>query len=115
MFELPYSLFKYLILFNRHQHHPQHRHLAALFLLRRHQPHDAAGGDGGGAGGIEGGDVEPSQSRFARQGRVAAPSIRSASLASCWPLPQQLLPVSATGGGRRCCPQRGSHWQAGEL
>ena len=42
-----------------------------------------------------------------RQGRVAAPSIRSASLASCWPLPQQRLPVSATGGGRRCCPCRG--------
>ena len=38
--------------------------------------------------------------------RVAAPSIRIvpwAALASCWPLPQQLLPVSATGGGRRCC------------
>ena len=32
--------------------------------------------------------------------RVAAPSIRIvpwAALASCWPLPQQLLPVSATG------------------
>jgi len=43
----------------------------------------------------------------ARQGRVAAPSIRSALLASCWPLPQQRLPVSATGGGRRCCPYRG--------
>ena len=36
----------------RHQHHPQHRHLPALFLLRRHQSHDAAGRDGGGAGGI---------------------------------------------------------------
>ena len=38
--------------------------------------------------------------------RVAAPSIRIvplAALASCWPLPQQPLPVSATGGGRRCC------------
>ena len=37
---------------------------------------------------------------------VAAPSIRIvpwAALASCWPLPQQLLPVSATGGGRRRC------------
>ena len=42
-----------------------------------------------------------------RQGRVAAPSIRCALLASCWPLPQQRLPVSATGGGRRCCPCRG--------
>ena len=41
--------------------------------------------------------------------RVAAPSIRIvpwAALASCWPLPQQLLPVSATGGGRRCCTLR---------
>ena len=38
--------------------------------------------------------------------RVAAPSIRIvpwAARASFWPLPQQLLPVSATGGGRRCC------------
>ena len=38
--------------------------------------------------------------------QVAAPSIRIvpwAALASCWPLPQQLLPVSATGGGRRRC------------
>ena len=32
-----------------------------------------------------------------RQGQVAASSIRCAPLASCWPLPQQLLPVSATG------------------
>ena len=41
--------------------------------------------------------------------RVAAPSIRFvpwAALASCWPLPQQLLSVSATGGGRRCCTLR---------
>ena len=38
--------------------------------------------------------------------RVAAPSICFvpwAALASCWPLPQQLLPVSAAGGGRRRC------------
>ena len=38
--------------------------------------------------------------------RVAAPSIRIvpwAALASCWPLPQQLLPVSTAGGGRRRC------------
>ena len=27
----------------------------------------------------------------------------SLSLASCWPRPQQLLPVSAAGGGRRRC------------
>ena len=39
--------------------------------------------------------------------RVAAPSIRSALLASCWPRPHQRLPVSATGGGRRCCSYRG--------
>ena len=41
--------------------------------------------------------------------RVAAPSIRIvpwAARASCWPLPQQLLPVSAAGGGRRCCSGR---------
>ena len=31
------------------------------------------------------------------------PVSASLTLASCWPLPQQLLPVSATGGGRRCC------------
>ena len=55
-----------------------------------------------------------SQSRFTRQGRVAAPSIRRAPLASCWPRPQQLLPVSAAGGGRRRCPQRGSHWHVGQ-
>ena len=38
--------------------------------------------------------------------RVAAPRVRfvqSFALASCWPLPQQLLPVSAAGGGRRRC------------
>ena len=38
--------------------------------------------------------------------RVAAPSIRIVpwvARASCWPLPQQLLPVSAAGGGRRRC------------
>ena len=38
--------------------------------------------------------------------RVAAPSIRLvpwAALASCWPLPQQLLLASATGRSRRCC------------
>ena len=42
----------------------------------------------------------------ARRYRVAAPSIRFvpwAALASCWPLPQQLLPASAAGGGRRRC------------
>ena len=34
------------------------------------------------------------------------PASASLSLASCWPLPQQLLPVSAAGGGRRRCSQR---------
>ena len=42
------------------------------------------------------------------------PASASLSLASCWPLPQQLLPVSAAGGGRRRCPQRESHWQDGK-
>ena len=50
----------------------------------------------------------PSPSRLCRAtARVAALSIRSASLASCWPRPQQRLPVSATGGGRRRCSYRG--------
>ena len=26
---------------------------------------------------------------------------------SCWPLPQQLFPVPATGGGHRCCINSG--------
>ena len=43
------------------------------------------------------------------------PASASLPLASRWPLPQQLLPVSATGGGRRRCPQRGSHWHVGQL
>ena len=40
--------------------------------------------------------------------RVAAPCVCFApwaALASCRPLPQQLLPVSAAGGGRRRCKQ----------
>ena len=45
--------------------------------------------------------------------RVAAPGVYFgpwAGLISCRPRPQQLLPVSATGGGRRCCPvQRFAH------
>ena len=43
--------------------------------------------------------------------RVAAPCICFvpwAALASCRPRPQQLLPVSATGGGRRRCPKQSS-------
>ena len=43
------------------------------------------------------------------------PASASLPLASCWPRPQQLLPVSAAGGGRRRCSQRGSPWQAGPL
>ena len=38
--------------------------------------------------------------------RVAAPSgciVPWAARASCWPQPQQLLPASAAGSGRRCC------------
>ena len=35
------------------------------------------------------------------------PASASLSLASCWPQPQQRLPVSATGGGRRRCLPRG--------
>ena len=31
------------------------------------------------------------------------PASASLPIASCWPRPQQLLPVSATGGGRRRC------------
>ena len=31
------------------------------------------------------------------------PRVPWAARASCWPLPQQLLPASATGRGRRCC------------
>ena len=51
-----------------------------------------------GAGGLR----EPHRKRT----RVAAPSgciVPWAARASCWPQPQQLLPVSATGSGRRCC------------
>ena len=45
------------------------------------------------------------------------PASASLSLASCWPLPQQLLPVSAAGGGRRRCPQRESlyEWLVGKM
>ena len=52
---------------------------------------------------------------FGATARVAAPSIRCALLASCWPRPQQLLPVSAAGGGRRRCSQRERLWQVGPL
>ena len=52
----------------------------------------------------------PSQSRrklLAKAG-LRLPASASLPLASCWPLPQQLLPVSATGGGRRRCPKGGA-------
>ena len=38
------------------------------------------------------------------------PASASLSLASCWPRPQQRLPVSAAGGGRRRCSQRERLW-----
>ena len=38
----------------------------------------------------------------------------SLPLASCWPRPQQLLPVSAAGGGRRRCSRRERHWRVGQ-
>ena len=41
-----------------------------------------------------------------KETRVAAPSgcvVPWAVRASCWPQPQQLLPASAAGSGRRCC------------
>ena len=51
----------------------------------------------------------PLSHRFAMpQPGLRHPASATLSLASCWPLPQQLLPVSAAGGGRRRCPQRGS-------
>ena len=45
------------------------------------------------------------------------PESASLSLASCWPLPQQLLPASAAGGGRRRCSQRESlyEWMVGKM
>ena len=43
------------------------------------------------------------------------PASASLPLASCWPRPQQLLPVSATGGGRRRCSQRERLWHTGPL
>ena len=40
---------------------------------------------------------------FYKEPGLRLPASASLPLASCWPLPQQLLPVSATGGGRRRC------------
>ena len=63
------------------------------------------------------GSVDRALSRLLTQPQAGLrhPAFASLSLASCWPLPQQLLPVSAAGGGRRRCPQRERPWQAGEL
>ena len=41
------------------------------------------------------------------------PASASLPLASRWPLPQQLLPVSAAGGGRRRCPKGGATGESG--
>ena len=51
-----------------------------------------------------GGKKEPSGLFFSAPGCGSQhPRVPWAALASCWPLPQQLLPASATGRGRRCC------------
>ena len=55
---------------------------------------------------VQRGKVAAISTRWSR--RVAAPCVCFvpwAALASCRPLPQQLLPVSAAGGGRRRCKQ----------
>ena len=41
--------------------------------------------------------------RFRAKAGLRLPASAALPLASCWPLPQQLLPVSAAGGGRRRC------------
>ena len=51
-----------------------------------------------------GGKKEPSGLLLSAPGCGSQhPCVPWAALASCWPLPQQLLPASATGRGRRCC------------
>ena len=51
-----------------------------------------------------GGKKEPSGLFFNASGCGSQhPRVPWAARASCWPLPQQLLPASATGRGRRCC------------
>ena len=47
-----------------HQHHPQYRHQPAVFLLRRHQPDDAAGRNGHRAVGVPRRDVKPDVPRL---------------------------------------------------
>ena len=56
-------------------------------------------------GSRETGLSSPSSLALAKAG-LRLPVSASLSLASCWPLPQQLLPVPAAGGGRRRCSQR---------
>ena len=54
-----------------------------------------------------GGKKEPSGLFFSASGCGSQhPRVPWAARASCWPLPQQLLPASATGRGRRCCRSR---------
>ena len=48
----------------RHQHHPQYRHQPAVFLLRRHQPDDAAGRNGHCAVGVPRRNVKPDVPRL---------------------------------------------------
>ena len=51
-----------------------------------------------------GGKKEPSGLFFSAPGCGSQhPRVPWAARAFCWPLPQQLLPASATGRGRRCC------------
>ena len=51
-----------------------------------------------------GGKKEPSGLFFSVSGCGSQhPRVPWAALASCWPLPQQLLLASATGRSRRCC------------
>ena len=70
-----------------------------------------------GGGGRESCIIITSPSRLrratARLRLPASASALGAGLASCWPRPQQLLPVSAAGGGRRCCSQRERLWHIG--
>ena len=47
--------------------------------------------------------VDYASRAYDKEPGLRLPASASLPLASCWPRPQQLLPVSATGGGRRCC------------
>ena len=48
--------------------------------------------------------VQPLSLTSFDKARLRLPASASLPLASRWPLPQQLLPASAAGGGRRRCP-----------